>query len=281
MDASLLSFQSSSATIDVEIMKTTCKLWVAIQRRNNKKVDSDSDNAFGHSIEVSCTGIERGKENVVRVNKDENESKSLHPLCLSCTPTESTTFDDSGDEEDEIILWRRSHLEPECYQDSSEHSFSVNNDKNDEFSAMPLDKKSQLYEKYCKIRQSNGEAKDQIKLDVREDSCLSLLETPSLSSSTHIIIRDRKVMLFSNSNEKYGKEPSLPRESETNLQTPTALSSHILIKDLTHMPSSNLNEKYVKDDSLLNKIEMNVPTPRTSNLITPMDMYKRSLELYT
>ncbi len=88
-------------------------------------------------------------------------------------------------------------------------------------------------------------------------------------------------MLFSNSNEKYGKEPSLPRESETNLQTPTALSSHILIKDLTHMPSSNLNEKYVKDDSLLNKIEMNVPTPRTSNLITPMDMYKRSLELYT
>jgi hypothetical protein len=207
VDASLLSFQSSSATIDVEIMKTTCKLWVAIQRRNNNKVDSDSDNAFGHSIEVSCTGIERGKENVVRVNKDENESKSLHPLCLSCTPTESTTFDDSGDEEDEIILWRRSHLEPECYQDSSEHSFSVNNDKNDEFSAMPLDKKSQLYEKYCKIRQSNGEAKDQIKLDVREDSCLSLLETPSLSSSTHITIRDRKVMLFSNSNEKYGKEP--------------------------------------------------------------------------
>ena len=256
----------------------TCKPWVAIQRRNDNKADFNADNAFGHTVEKSRTGIERGEWNVVRKNKDENESKSLHPLCLTCTPTESTTFDDSGDEEDEIILWRRSYLEPESYQGSSGHSSSVNNDVNDEFSVMPLDKKSQLYEKYSKVRQSNCEVKDQ--LDVREDTGLVLPETPSLSSSTHVTIRDSKVMLFSNSNEKYGKEPSIPRESETNLQTPKEMSNHISNKDLTHMPSSNPNEKYVKDDSLLNNIEINVPTPRTSNLISPMDMYKRSLELY-
>ncbi len=256
------------------------KLWVAIQRRNENRADFNSDNAFGHSVEKSCTGIERGEENVVRENKDQHESKSLHPLCLTCTPTESTTFDDSGDDEDEVILWRRSYLEPESSKDSSEHSSSVNNDEIDVFSALPLDEKSQLNEKYYRVRQSNGEAKDQIKSDVRESTGLFLPETPLLSSSTHITIRDHKVMHFSNSNEKYGKEPSLPRESETNLQTPKALSNRISIKDLTHMPSSNPNEKYVKDDSLLNNIEINVPTPWTSNLITPMGMYKHSVELY-
>jgi hypothetical protein len=115
-----------------------------IQCRNKNRADFNSYNAFGHSVEKSCTGIERGEENVVRENKDQHESKSLHPLCLTCTPTESTTFDDSGDEEDQIILWCRSYLEPESFKDSSEHSSSVNNDEIDEFSALPLDEKSQL-----------------------------------------------------------------------------------------------------------------------------------------
>jgi hypothetical protein len=46
------------------------------------------------------------------------------------------------------------------------------------------------------------------------------------------------------------------------------------------MLSSTPNEKYVKDASLLNNIKINVPTPWTSNLITPMGMYKHSVELY-